>query len=510
MSWNGWFSYDGNEVVNSARTEAYVQNAHFQWFRPLYKSDSLAFMLGDGMKYTTPLLDDAPWVDQDVPESYDFYGFYPLDVNGIEDSTRVSEPVESLLDGGTPGRVRHTTKTIVFNGILLASSTAAADYGMRWLKSVLLGNACGPSVTSACNGAELCYLSAAPCMELDSSESGVNAMLDGGFFGTDLQTSEVSVVQVDEPDLDGGTVTALQDMDFDGGSPSVTGGIIAGTAYPFSNVVSQVAAVDPEDCLHPYQRSLRKVVFNGGPTLTIKHEMEDCGVAWMVQFTAVAGNPYEIGAEVPVIAGFLDPDVLIPWAGGVEPDGAATDMDGYIHSEKACAVPTYQPIYDPLFPAVVPPPAPPSVPLGNYSPPLNWRRRQFTIPKQYVPLWGVAVPKLEIHARTADLRNLRIRFYADPFEVGDISDDPCAYCGDIVVSYIPKDHTLVLDGSDQVVYVTSPGGERRRADSLVFKTDGTPFEWPSLSCGFGYVVTLDLPQTQATPVVDLSLFARAV
>jgi hypothetical protein len=121
----------------------------------------------------------------------------------------------------------------------------------------------------------------------------------------------------------------------------------------------------------------------------------------------------------------------------------------------------------------------------------------------------MVVPKIRVHARKADLRNLRIRFYADPFNIGDISDDPCAFCGDFVISYVPTDYTLVLDGSEERVYVSGPGGIERRADSLVFASDGTPFQWPYLTCGFGYIVTLDLPQTQSPPVVDLSLFARA-
>lgn len=444
MSWDGYFTYDGNEFINVSRTEAYAANAGALWLRPTFKNDALPYMLGDGLHYTTPLQDDAPWVDPDMPESLDFWGFYPLDVTGMDDSTRSSAPIESLGDGGIPGRLRNTTRSIVFNGVIVAGNDAAADYGVRWLRKALLGNACGTQASSSCNGAELCYLSSTPDMYLPGDDPGSDS----------------------EP-------------------------------------------LDPEDCLTPYVRSMRKVVFNTGPSITAKRKTQDGGQVWSVTFTAIAGSPWEFGAEVPVLDGFLDPAVEVPWVGGV-PDDASINLDGYIHSEAACAVVEYEPIYDPLFPAVIPPPAPPSVPLGNYNPPLNWRRRQFTIPKQYVPLWGEVVPKIEVHARASDLRNLRLRFYADPFNVGDIADDPCAYCGDIVVSYVPKDHTLVFDGSEQIVYVISPGGGRRRADSLVFKTDGTPFDWPSLSCGFGYIVTLDLPQTQEPPVIDLSLYPRVV
>ena len=77
------------------------------------------------------------------------------------------------------------------------------------------------------------------------------------------------------------------------------------------------------------------------------------------------------------------------------------------------------------------------------------------------------------------------------------------------MSYVPAGETLVLDGSDQLVYVETAGAaQQRRADSLVFATDGTPFTWPVLSCGFGYIVAVDLPQTATMPTVDLSLYAR--
>lgn len=502
MAWDGYYSYDGSEVINVARTEAYAKNLEVGWFKPVFENEALPFMLGDGTSYTTPLLDDAPWVDPDVPDSLDFLGAYPLEVTGVEDSTRTAEVVQSISDGGVPGRIRHATKTLVFNAVLLGTTDAAVEYGHRWLKQVLLGGPCGGSVVG---GGELCYLSSAPDMELPgSTDRGVMAHIVGGLYmGGEWVVNEDVI-------LSGGGPQSLPNYTFEGGTAYATGGFIKDKPWPFDFDSSTSSAVDPEECLTPYIRNLRRVVFNSGPTVTSKRTTSDGGTIWTVQFTATVGNPWELSAEMPVIAGFLDPEVLIPWAGGVEPEGAVVDLDGYIHPDTECATKVYTPIYDPLFPAVVPPPGPPNVPLGNFSPPANWRRRQFTIPRQFVPLWGEVVPVIKVHARTGDTRNLRLRFYADPDGTGDITDDPCAFCGDIVVSYVPQDHTLVFDAAERTVYVISPGGQRRRADSLVYRTDGTPFEWPALSCGFGYVVTLDLPQTATPPVVDLSLFSRAV
>lgn len=438
MAWNGYFTYAGAEFVNASRTEAYAAADGAGWFRPLYNNESLAFMIGDGLTYSSPLQDDPPWFDPDVPESIDFWGFYPLDVVGLEDSTRESTVVESIRDGGVPGRLRHGTRTVVFNGVLAGASDCAVEYGMQWLKQLLLGGPCGNRADSTCNGEDLCYLSCSPEMDL-------------------LTPGEI----------------------------------------------------DPEVCLEPYIRTLRRVVINRGPTVTSKLEPTDGGSAWTVQFTAVAGNPFEYGAEVPILQGFLDPEVTNPWYGGVEPDGGDIDLTGTIFDEAECAQTVYTPLFDPECPAITPPPEPPTLTMGCYTPPANWRRRQFTLPKQYIPLWGEAVPLLRVHARARDVRNLRLRFYADYNNNGSAADDPCSYCGDIVISYVPEGSTMVFDGATETVYVVSPGGAKRRADSLVFRTDGTPFEWPRLSCGFGYVITFDLPQTHTPPVIDFSLYSRA-
>jgi len=95
------------------------------------------------------------------------------------------------------------------------------------------------------------------------------------------------------------------------------------------------------------------------------------------------------------------------------------------------------------------------------------------------------------------------------FDTGNPSSDPCNFCGDVVFSYIPTSSTIVLDGTSHQVYIDTPGIGRRRADSLVSDSSGNPFDWPIFSCGFGYVVTVDMPQQQKSlPVVDLTLVPR--
>lgn len=454
--WLGYLEYGGTEIINASRTEAYAKNANAGWFKPVYKSEALGPLLGDG-EYTTPLLDDAPWTDYRDPDTYDFYGAYPLDVGGIEDSTWQAAVTENLTDGGVIGRVRRSTKSVVFQVALVGGSGCAVEAGMRWLVSALGGRPCLGPASGSCSGHDMCYLRCEPHLD--------EAYLGTGTEYTYDTEGDLMVLRRPKPDL--------------------------------------------TDCLNGYLRTMRNVTLLNGPIIQSKNEMSNGGVVWVVGFTAVAGNPFEWGQETPLIQGFLDPTVDIPYVGGEVPEGGMFDPDGFVQTEIACPTEDYTPVYDPACPFNIPPPGLPSVDVVCFDFPVNYLRRQFVIPPQYIPLWGEVVPYLMIHAPYYEIRSLRLRFYTDAEGGGDPNADPCNFCGDIVFSYIPKGATIVFDGSDRLVYLQSPGGGRRRADSLVFGSNGLPFEWPELTCGPGYIVTIDLPQTQQPPVIDLSLYQRA-
>lgn len=452
MAWSGWFEFGGVEIINASRTEAYARHAGAGWFKAVVRNDDLVSILGDD-RYDTPLQDDAPWVDPDDPDSFDFYGAYPIEVAGVENSTSVATVVESTLDGGVVGRQRHASRSMVFSVLLVGGSDCAVESGMRWLKAALQGGPCNDNASVRCGGADLCYLACTPCIDW------------------------------------------------------------------------AVCSGDPTECLAPIQRHLRKVAATVGPVVTRKSTMRDGGAAWLVSFTLVAGNPFEFGSEVRLIHGFMNPFVEVPYVGGVVPDGGSFDADGFKQQDPTCATVVYQPLFDPLCPAILTPPAPPSVDLSCFSFPVNYIRRQFTIPAQYVTLWGDMLPVLQINSKADEIRSLRLRFYTNPTGSGDPNEDPCSFCGDIVFSYIPPNSTLIFDASDRQVYIQTPGGGgNRRADSLVFGSDGGPFSWPELTCGIGYTVTIDLPQNykgsrahtagspktwSIPPVINLSLYPRA-
>lgn len=642
MSWNGWFTLDGQEFINAPRTEAYAQAAGAFWLRAQFKNDDLAPMLG-ATPYTTPGADAAPWVDPDIPESLDFWGLYPLDVDGIEDSSRSSTPVEYTIDGGTAGRVRHGTKSVVFNGALVGASEKAVAYGAMWLRRILLGDRCNNPTLDHGLGTDLGYLSSEPRMDND-------------------------------PD---------------------TG---------------------PTESLEPMRRMLRRFTVNQGPDVTSRRVMESCiGAVWTVQFTGVAGLPWQFGAERPVLQGYLDPAVTDPWIPGVTPGAITTG--GF--REVECGEDTWEPIFDPLCPPLVVPPAPPSIPLGCFNLPEpeeailgtnldtnpsvetnattwavaagfgtgarmaaadaevggyvfrstvgatiptgttawalqrrtatadhvpatpgqtvgwyirgraqpgqtrdvqlrlrayagatagpsagfgtadivltenwqeflvtgtlpagndgfallasptttsqwtpgsyvewdaslpwvgtdpgfdsyfdgdtpdddtytynwdgsanaststmtgildEWDRRTVTIPAEVIPLWGIVAPVVTLYA-PQEVRAARLRFYPDPEGTLDPSVEPCGFEADLVVSYIPAEATLIFDSAQQQVWVETVNGQRRRAEALVFTTDGKPFEWPDLTCGYQHLLTVDTEAGTVPPYLDLALVPKVL
>jgi hypothetical protein len=437
MAWSGFFEYGGVEIINVDRTEAYADHVGLGWFRNVYSNGNLGPMLDE--EYSLPMQDDAPWVDGDDPNSWNFYGCYPLTITGIEDSTQTAEVVESTRDGGIVGSPRRSTRSMVFQCVLIGADECAVEYGARWLRSALTSSVCGTyagKTAFGCAGQDLCYLNCPPSLDWTKG----------------------------------------------------------------------VPAIDVTHCMDPYLRTLHKVAPIVGPIVTQKATMTSGGAAWIVDFTLVAGNPAEYGILTPLVSNF--PAANIPYAGGKVPDGGAWDSSGSVQQEVHCQIPTYQPVYDPQCPQIVPPPGVPSVALSCFTWLANYRRRQIVIPGQFVPLWGTVVPVISLTAPKSDLRQMRVRFYADPQGGGDFSEYPCSHCVDLVFSYIPAGSTLVLDGVNQLVYLDDTRG-RRRADSLVFNTSGEPFEWPELTCGIPYVMTLDTAQTGSTPRVDVSLASKA-
>lgn len=126
---------------------------------------------------------DAPWYDLDLPSlSGGFYGAYAVDVTQLHDSSRQASISQSVLNGGTIGRMRLGTKELVVRAMLFAESTAALEYGRAWLESVTLPGACGQH-GDRCGTTDLTFYADCPPDVFDYP-------VDGEGYSNDVLTME--------------------------------------------------------------------------------------------------------------------------------------------------------------------------------------------------------------------------------------------------------------------------------------------------------------------------------
>ena len=462
MAWNGYFKFGDEEIINLARTLAYARALNLGFVRQEDDNIYLGPLLGQ--TYTDPGTDGAPWVDPDEPASAGFAGIIPVDISGIEDSSRQSEIFEFTRDGGNPGHLRHSTKQVVFSVALVGASEGAVEYGFRWLKRALLARNCTPGVSSgSCRGLDLTYA------QVEPHSTNISVFGAVGEEWDDI--------------LDGGDPFSSDTGTADGGSPGA-------------------GQEDLSDEWSDFERHLRNVLVNKGPSITRKKPTTCGGAVWLVTFTAVAGDPFEYGPLTPVLEGFGDG--TSPYAGTLTGDYGTTTYE-----EQPCAVPVYTPIFDPLCPALTPPPPPPDIASGCFEIVTgeDWSREYAEIPADLIPLWDEVRPVLTFRTDADEARMVRVRFY-------DGTADPAVECdavGEFVISYIPPFHTLIVDTVAQAVYAYSGDNVVRRADSLVYG-DGNarPIKWFGLSCGESYTMTMDRLTADIDPVeIDLALAPRS-
>ncbi len=192
---------------------------------------------------------------------------------------------------------------------------------------------------------------------------------------------------------------------------------------------------------------------------------------------------------------YVDYDVLV-WQPGaqvladVAPRECGTEAS--LLSSAGSRLSNLRRIVDPQCPPLPAPPIPPTV-ANTCVQDVNYvTARAILIPSRVLPEWADGVPILEMASSVA-VRSIRIRFYAAPLEQAYSDVDSCGYCGEFIVSYLPARTTLKLDGMTQTAVLRGIGDVDQPARHLLYGTDGAPFEWPVLSCGTAYWVTLDSP-----------------
>jgi len=150
------------------------------------------------------------------------------------------------------------------------------------------------------------------------------------------------------------------------------------------------------------------------------------------------------------------------------------------------------PLLDPDCAVVPQAPRPPILDIACLDTPTAWRRYTAIVPEDVVPMWRDAVPIVKVATDDSAARQVRVRFYPNPFVVPVEALDPCDFCGEFVISYIPPNSIMTIDGIRQIATVSGPTGVVQIASHLLYASDGGPMVWPQLTCGIAYTATLDV------------------
>jgi hypothetical protein len=260
------------------------------------------------------------------------------------------------------------------------------------------------------------------------------------------------------------------------------------------------------ECAEGVFRTLRDVAMIQEPRV-VRRFASGCacctGELVEVQFVLMAGRPFAYRAPVTVAEAVNWPppepdDECVQWS---------TDP-GCMDEEAECAA--LEPAPCPLDPGC-PPPVLPSLPNpGNpcICEPFTRREVCITIPPGVAPIWADLVPVLEVYAGGDILRNIRIRFYANPGNVPVGELDSCSWCSEINVSYLPAYGRLTLDSTTRRAMVQCPGRADTPASGIVSGPSGRPFQWPVLECGIPYTVCVSADTT--TIADDAAVTLRTV
>lgn len=138
----------------------------------------------------------------------------------------------------------------------------------------------------------------------------------------------------------------------------------------------------------------------------------------------------------------------------------------------------------------------------------TYKRFTVTIPQEVVPAWADVVPIVNITSTSQPLRQLRARFYSNESNLDPADLVPCSYVGEFIVSYLPENSTMTIDGITQTVTVIGTNGDVQQAAHLLYGSGGGPMVWPAMSCGSRYDLAVDVDPTATGLTFELCVAAR--
>lgn len=139
MTWTGYLSLGGVELVNEERLRTYFENL---WpggparKREIEPVAGLHMALGD-TPYSDPASDMAPWVDLDDAITEEFLGFRIQEIQGLNDAMDEADVTQSLGNGATIGFSRVASREIRVTGVLHGLSPEGVKVGLSWLRRTL-------------------------------------------------------------------------------------------------------------------------------------------------------------------------------------------------------------------------------------------------------------------------------------------------------------------------------------------------------------------------------------
>lgn len=185
--------------------------------------------------------------------------------------------------------------------------------------------------------------------------------------------------------------------------------------------------------------------------------------------------------------------------GNTPDDGSFTyDWLGTPDASSSAAYPVSaadqdDPLADPDCPPIPQAPLPPSIDDECIDEVGTWRRYWAIIPREEVRQWLTVVPTMVLTTGNLPARQVRIRVFANPDQLPPDQFVPGDWEAEQIISYIPAQTALTLDGISRRVWASVKGGDSMPADRLLFGTGGGPASWPLLRCGTAYLIAFDVP-----------------
>jgi hypothetical protein len=152
-------------------------------------------------------------------------------------------------------------------------------------------------------------------------------------------------------------------------------------------------------------------------------------------------------------------------------------------------------LVDPSQPVLPAPPTPPAITNSGLTTQYSWRRYFIPIEAGEIATWADTLPTVLINTLQTAVRNVRVRFFPNPFGYAPDDIDPLSFCGGYLVSYLVQDAQLQINGMAEAAFANVGGLGYDPADFLLYGTDGSPVTWPTLSCEIPYMMVIDVQPT---------------